>query len=472
MKKPRVLLVNVGARSFRQFWVAPPLSILTLAAYLREKMSVDLLLVDQRADRCSATEIGTRAAAFGADLIGLSVMTPDAYLLKPIIRSIRSALPEALVAIGGNHPSAIGPSVLDSVEADAAVIGEGEVALEMVLRAHGEGGGLAEVPGLVWRSPDGAVTVNPGEVPLIEDLDSLPFPAYDLIDLPKYWRLHTVSPVARRRYVSLLSSRGCPFSCIYCHNSHGRKYRMHSAERVVDEIAWFRRMFGVDDIEFLDDTFNFKAQRIFDMCDLLRNRGLRLKLSVPTGMRSDILTEDVVDALADAGLWHTLMSLESGSRRIQKLIGKSLNIQRYLDSCAMAAKRRVLVHTSCMLGFPTETEEDLKQTIDVACASQSHTAGFHRVVPFPGTRLYEMVKGSNPEKIAKLDYNGTTLTTADVNLTDLPDRVLLAYQRSAVRRYGMSPTRIARLLRVHPAPWSLPAYAPVLAFRMFRGIFS
>jgi anaerobic magnesium-protoporphyrin IX monomethyl ester cyclase len=472
MKKTRVFLVNVGVRAFRTFWAAPPLGILTLAAYLREKLPVELLLVDQRAENISAEEVAKRAMDFGAEIVGLSVMTPDAYLLNPIIRNVRAGLPGVPVIIGGNHPAALGAQVLESIEADAAVLGEGELALEQILRAYFDGGNLSDVAGLAWRNTEGAIVVNPGQIGFIEDLDSLPMPAYDLIDVSRYWRIHTVSPVARRRYVSLLSSRGCPYRCIFCHNSFGRRYRMHSAERVVAEIEHFQKLFGVDDIEFLDDTFNFNAQRIFDMCDLLRTRGIRVKLSVPTGMRSDILTEDVVEALAGAGMWHCLMALESGSPRIQKLIGKSLDIDRYLAACAMASKRRILVHSSCMLGFPTETREDLQQTIDIACEAQSHTAGFYLVVPFPGTRLYQMVREQNPQKLEGLCFDGATLTTASVNLTDLPDHVLLAYQRKAVRKYTLNPARIARLIQVHPKPWSLPLYAPLLAFRLLRGMVS
>jgi len=127
-------------------------------------------------------------------------------------------------------------------------------------------------------------------------------PAYDLIDLPRYWTHQTIAPMSRRRYVSLLTSRGCPYHCIFCHSIFGKHMRMHSAERVVAEIDHFRRRYGVDDFEFIDDTFNYSSKRTSEICDQLRIKGLRLRLAIPNGIRADLLTEEDTEALADAGL--------------------------------------------------------------------------------------------------------------------------------------------------------------------------
>jgi anaerobic magnesium-protoporphyrin IX monomethyl ester cyclase len=472
MNRLRVFLVNCGIRSFNNYWVVPPMGILSLAAYLRDRFPADLMLVNQRLDNWGPAELGRRAGLFEADVVGLSALTPNAGSLNSIIRAVRAARPNAFVVIGGPHASAVGASVLDSIEADAAILGEGEVAFEQTIRARFDGGDLGDVPGLVWRAADGTVVTNPGSSPIVEDLDSLPMPAYDLIDLPKYWHHQTIAPILRRKYVSLITSRGCPYQCIWCHSIFGKRIRMTSAERVVEEVAWFQRKYNVKDFEFIDDTFNFKPDRVIRVCDLLRTRGLRVKLAIPNGIRGDILTQEQVDALADAGLYHCMIALESGSPRIQKLTRKHLNIPRFLEACEMVARKHVYIHTCCMIGFPSETEEEMQQTIDVACQAKTHTTSFFTPIPFPGTPLYDMVKEGHPEKLASLSYDSATYTTVKVNLTDLPDEVLYGYQRKAARTYALNLNRLFRLLRDHPQPWSLPLYVPLLVSRALRGMIS
>ena len=469
-RRIRVFLANVGVRSFNNYWVVPPMGILMLAAYLREKMPVDLMLVNQRLDNCTPEALAQQAVAFNADVVGLSALTPNAHLLNPILRGVRAGLPDAFTLVGGGHPSALGPSVLETIEADAAVLGEGELLFEQAVRARFETGDLSQVAGLVWRASDGTIHTNPGHPGFIEDLDALPMPAYDLIDLPQYWSHQTIAPMSNRKYVSLLTSRGCPYGCIFCHKIFGKRMRVHSAERVVEEIAWFQRKYGVDDFELIDDTFNCDSARIIQICDLLRARGLRIRLAIPNGIRGDLLTETEVEALSSIGLYHCMIPLESGSPRIQSLIRKHLDIPRFLDACAMVAKRRIFIHTCCILGFPTETEAEMQQTIDIACEARSHTTSFFTAIPFPGTPLYDMVREQHPEKLARLSFDDATYTTVAANLTDLPDHVLHAYQRKAVRTYFMNPNRIYRLLRAHPQPLSLLSYFPLLCYRSLRGV--
>ena len=151
---------------------------------------------------------------------------------------------------------------------------------------------------------------------------------------------------------------------------------MHSAERIVDEIEYFQQEYGVEDFEFLDDIFNLNRPRLMAFCELLHRRNLRIKIAFPNGLRTDILTQENVDALADAGTYFSSFALESGSPRIQTLMGKNLNIPRFVHGVEMAVKRGIFANGFNMLGFPTETEAEMLQTINVACNSMLHTASF------------------------------------------------------------------------------------------------
>ncbi|HEO70582.1 MAG TPA: B12-binding domain-containing radical SAM protein [Candidatus Hydrogenedentes bacterium] len=471
-QKPlRIFLLNVGLRRPLYPLATPPMGLLYLAAYLREHFDVDVRILNQRVDNDSPESITKQVVEFGADVVGWSCFTTFAYLLGELSESVRKALPDALQLLGGPHASALGENALVGNVIDAAVPGEGELAFEAILNARLDHGDLSGVPGLIRREADGSVVTNPGDVPLIEELDSLPMPAYDLIDMAAYWKRQSIAPVFRRRYVSLVSSRGCPYGCIWCHKIFGKRIRLHSAERIVEEVDYFKRQYGVDDFEFLDDNVNFKAERMVAFTEALHERNLKLQLAFPTAVRGDLMTDEVVDALADAGMYLCGYSLETGSTRLQKFTGKHLDIPKFLDAVARTARRHVYITGFCMMGFPTETEKELQRTIDVACASKFHTASFFTVTPFPGTPLYDMVQRTHPEKLEHLDYNRMDFSAMKVNLTDLPNEVLYRYQRLAMRKFFLNPRRIASLLRAYPKPLQLPVYAPFFLHRATKGLF-
>jgi len=466
----RIFLVNVGLRPPLYPLVTPPMGLLYLAAYLRSKFDAAIHILNQRLENCPPAEVVRQAREFNADVVGFSVMTTTAYLLPDLVRRTREALPESMILLGGPHVSSVGKEVLEKTAADAAVPGEGELTVEHILHAREAGSGFEDIPGLIWREKTGEIRVNPGTVQQVNDVDMLPRPAYDLIDLPAYWRHQSIAPIVRRRYISLVSSRGCPYRCMWCHNIFGKSIRMHSPERMVEEIEYFQRTYGVNEFEFLDDNFNLRVPRMIQFSEQLRHRGIRVKLAFPTALRGDILTQEGVDALKEAGMYMCGFSLESGSPRIQEMTQKRLDIPKFLKNVEMTAAKRVYIAGFCMMGFPTETEEELQQTIDVATYSDFHTASFFTVTPFPGTPIFELVKQQRPEKLVNLRYDDMDFSSMRVNLTDLPDNVLYAYQRKALRSFFFNPRRIRRLVRDYPKPHFLPMYLPIFLYRASKGV--
>jgi anaerobic magnesium-protoporphyrin IX monomethyl ester cyclase len=472
LKRKRIFLASLGRRTVNLPNCTPPLGILSLAAYLRSKLDLDFLLVDQRIENASVESVVRRAADFGADVVGLSVLTPFAPLLGPLTQGIRAALPNVFIVVGGPHVSAFEEGALAGNVADAAVSGEGEIALEQVVRARQEGADLTSIAGLLWRDAEGAIIRNPGSIPLIEDVDGLPFPAYDLLDVRRYWAVPPMMQLPPHKYLSLFSSRGCPCRCMYCHRVFGKRFRATSPERLVAEIEHLTGAFGVTDIEFLDDIFNLDPKRVLRICDLIAKRNLKLRINFPNAMRTDALTEEVIDALVGAGLYHSAFALESGSPRIQKFMGKHLNIDKFLQGVKWATDRGVFAHGFTMLGFPTETEEDMKATLDVTCNSRLHTSTFFTVIPFPNTELYAYVAKNAPDRLEGIRYDDTEYSGCRINLSEVPDDVLFGYQRAGWQRFYMNPGRIARIVRDYPNPWFLPYYLPQYLIRATKGLFA
>jgi len=469
MKRLRLFLANVARRSTTYPLTTPPMGILSLAAYLRTKFDLEIKLINQKVENYTTLELAEQAILFKPDIVGFGVMTTAAHQLPELTRRVRQARPNALILLGGPHVSAFGEKVLEEVDADAAVIGEGELSFEEILKAHFDGGDFSRIPGLIWRADDGSIVRNPGQMPPIENLDTLPLPAYDLIDLTKYWRLQSMPPVARRRYISLVSSRGCPYQCMWCHKIFGKRFRAHSAGRIADEMEYFTRKYGIDDIEFLDDIFNLDRRRVIDLAEEVRRRGLKVRLALPNAIRTDILTEDVIDAMVDMNTYWCSFALETGSPRLQEYTGKRLNIPKFLAGVEMAVKKRIFANGFAMLGFPTETEQEMQMTIDTMANSRLHTASFFTVTPFPNTRLYQLVKERFPERLEKIRYGDTNFAMARVNLSDVPDDVLFGYQRRANRQFFLNPGRVLRIIRDYPQPLMLPYYLPIFLERATKG---
>jgi radical SAM superfamily enzyme YgiQ (UPF0313 family) len=474
MKRTRVFLTRLGRRTVNFPNSTPPMGILMLAAYLRTQLDVDLRLMDQRGENASVESVVQQAVDFGADVVGLSVMTPYASLLGPLTQALRAALPDVFIVLGGSHVSAFAgfpDGALAGNTADAAVSGEGECALEQVIRAYQAGADLTSIPGLLWRNGQGVITLNPGAIPLVEEIDSLPFPAYDLIDIRKYWTVPPMANLPKHKYLSFFSSRGCPCKCTYCHEVFGKRFRAYSPERLVAEVEHYTKLYEVTDIEFLDDIFNLDAKRVVAICALIAKRNLKLRINFPNAVRTDALTEEVMDAVVGAGLYHSCFALESGSARIQKFMRKHLNIDKFLRGVRWATDRGVFAHGFTMLGFPTETEEDMQATVDVACNSRLHTATFFTVVPFPGTELHDYVAKHAPDKLKGISYDDSEYTGSRTNVSEVPDERLFEYQRAAWRRFYLNPARLARLVRDYPQPLWLPYFVPQYLIRATKGLF-
>jgi radical SAM superfamily enzyme YgiQ (UPF0313 family) len=459
LKSLRIFLANLGFTDLLYPQLSPPLGLMYLASYLRTRFKADIRIIDQKAANCSNEHLVSLAYDFKADIIGISTFSRWSHAVGPIIRAFRGKLPGALIVIGGPHVNSFREKALEGTDADAAVIGEGELAFEKIIEAYFENGNLRDVPGIFRKSKSGEIVKNKGTIPLIRDLDSLPMPAYDLINPAYYWRRQSFSKIPRRKYISLFSSRGCPYGCIYCHRNFGNRFRGHSAERVVEEIKFFKKKYKNNDFEFLDDIFNLSPKRLFAFCDLIQKNNLKIKIMFPNGLRADIVTRDSIDALVDAGLSTTSFALETGSPRLQRLIGKNLNISKFLESVKLAVERGVHTHGFAMLGFPTETEKEMQETIDVVCRSKLHTLSSFNVIPFPNTQIYKMALETHPKELKKIRYdfgyvNGT------VNLSAVSDKTLFSYQRKANRKFYFNPVRLIRIIKDHPKPMQLPLFLP------------
>lgn len=402
------------------------------------------------------TEALTDALAeFPADVVGLSALTAESRSLFRLATAARRAAPSAVILAGGAHASAEPEATAAHADVDAAVVGEGERTLAEILTRIAAGLEWRGVAGIAFRDADGQVQ-RTAPRPYIEDLDELPMPAFDLTDLDAYSRRRGMSLAGQRRYMPLTTSRGCPYRCTYCHDIQGKRFRAHSPEYVLAMIDELRERYGVFDFDITDDIFNFDPQRLMAICDGLIARG-DVHYTCPNGVRGDRLTVEQVDRMARAGAQYVAIAVETATPRLQKQIRKHLRFDKALPVIQAFTERNVFTSGFFMVGFPTESEEELRATVDFAVGSKLHAAYFFVVTPFGGTEMHEHVVETLSEAATQLTGSGMFFRPVE-NLSQVPDGKFYAIRRNAYLRFYLDPRRIFRIWRAHPRKGDLMQY--------------
>jgi len=401
--------------------------------------------------------------AYNPDVIGISGLTPEAKLIEKVARISKAAAPKALLVIGGPHATAYWDRVLDETGADVAVIGEGEITFPALIDAWDKGRNFDEIPGVVYRRNGELRRTDPR--PFIEDLDAIPMPAWDLMDIEKYfYDERFVDLRARRKFMAVFTSRGCPYNCIYCHQTMGKRYRMRSPENILKEIQHLYDHYDIREIEIEDDSFNLDRERSMDIFQGIIDSGMDLAIAFRNGVRGDRSDTAFLRKMREAGTYHIGFGIEAGTERVQKVIRKNLNIPAVLEAMDYAVQLGMFTRGFFMLGFPTERREEIMTTIEVALRSRIHVASFFIVNAFRGTPIYQMAQKMG--KTVDIGYDQYDYNVISHSLCEVPVEELVRMQRMAYMKFYGSPSRIARIIRDVPNKRQIGKYFKQLVRRM------
>jgi anaerobic magnesium-protoporphyrin IX monomethyl ester cyclase len=278
--------------------------------------------------------------------------------------------------------------------ADAVLIGEGERTLLEVISSFEKGRDLHEVRGLSFRI-DGKAVVNPKREVLAE-LDTLPHPAWDLVDVGRYRKIW----MSNHGYFSMnaATTRGCPFKCNWCAKPiYGNRYNSHSAAYILDEIETLTRVHQASHIWFSDDIFGLKPKWVSDFAGLVEKRNLKFRFKIQS--RVDLLLEDdTIGALARSGCDTVWVGAESGSQKILDAMDKGTTVEQIYEASRMLKKHRIKPAFFLQFGYPGETKEDIAKTIRMLSDLLPDDIGISISYPLPGTPFYERVRGELKEK--------------------------------------------------------------------------
>jgi len=450
----RVLLVESGVMAPEKFVYQcyPPHGLMYLASYLRNKdpsHRIKILdLMEKRARPEAAAEL---IRDFRPDFMAVHAMSFQASSMHALAAICKSELPECVVGAGGPHPSAVPEKVVTDPNIDVAAVGEGEETFLELVEKMSCGEELAGTAGTVVKR-DGE-TIRGPERPSIADLDTVPFPAWDLLDLSRYFTdvmLNQNDITCRREITTVFTSRACPFGCIFCHNMFGKRFRARSVSNVLDELTLLHREHGIREFHVIDDCFNCEKGRAEKIMEGVLERGLDVKFAFPNGIRGDRLPDSLLTLMKKAGVYKLNVGVETGSPRVQKLIKKGLALDALKDGVERAAAAGIFTHGFFMLGFPGETRKEMEETVDFACSSRLHTAGFALLSPFPGTEVHRMAVESG--KTVEYDPDDTSYARVTTNLTAEDDDTLCRMHKKAHRRFYGSPRRVFRIISTMPHP--------------------
>ncbi len=384
------------------------LGLAYIAAYVKREMpNVELTLIDTTFNP-SLKYVAKRLEEDSPKVVGIfmdTLMYEDALKIAKLAKS-RSAF----VIGGGPHATILPDSVLENDCIDAVCIGEGEITFTEVLRECLGGKELGKVHG-IWYKEDGRVVRNPAREPM-KDIDQLPFPDMEFFDLETYIdnfiQFDSYRPGIRG--MSTIVSRGCPFRCTYCQPTlekvFGKKFRIRSPQSVFEELKLLKAKYNVEAVYFQDDTLTVSKKWIAEFCNIMVESDLNLVWACNT--RADIIDEQMLRQMKEAGLVKIKVGIESMCDRIRNdVYRKNVSSEQIRNVIDAATGMGIHVTGFFMLGAPTESLADVKETIRFATHSRLDEANFSITVPLPGTHLYETAKEHNwkvPDRLCDYDY--------------------------------------------------------------------
>jgi anaerobic magnesium-protoporphyrin IX monomethyl ester cyclase len=337
-------------------------------------------------------EVLSEISSWKPDLLGVYSVALMWSRAAELMTQVKEVHPSVFTVAGGHGPTAFKESCFDAHAVDAVVYGEGEAtAVELAARVS-DGASLEGVSGCLWRDGDRVVTNGPREP--ISDLDVLPFPAYDLVAhysyRPSYGQVRHVPAI------EMVSSRGCPNSCIYCFRIMGPAVRFRSPGNVVDEMELYVRKYGAREIKFWDEHFTLDRARALAICEEILRR--ELKVEFWCSARVDAVDEELLRMMKRAGCWCINYGLETGVDKNLRALDKEATVEQGVQAVEMTHDAGIETVGTYVFGIPGETYEEGLETIRLACRLNHFYVEFFPLTPFPGTELYE-----NVEKYGKLN---------------------------------------------------------------------
>lgn len=448
----KVLLVNPPYINFEGMKESGghimPFNLAYLAGYLRKKIGCQIKILDTEILGLGYKKIKDFLKKEQPDITGFTCLSPTINHVFKICKIIKKELElNCITVVGGIHPTILPRETLKNPYVDFAVVGEGEITFsELVKTIKEKRGDFKNINGLYYKQGTTILNTPPRE--FINNLDDIPFPARDLFNLKLYYSAPT-KKLSEELCSPISTSRGCAFDCIHCVSKSiwHRRVRYRSAENVIAEIEECINKFNIKEFNVLDDNFTLNKPRALEICQQIIDK--KLPIVWICSSRADAIDDELACLMAKAGCKKVSLGLESGSQKILDLMRKQTTVEQGKGAVKIIRKYNIQVHASFMLGNIGETEETVRETIDLAKSLPLDNATFFTTCPVPGSDLYYYAKSkgfisdNTPwEMFAPLTDATPIPVQKDLNQNDL-----IYWQKKAFREFYLRPKYIFHKLK-------------------------
>ena len=411
-----------------------PMGLMYLASVLR-RAGHRVRIIDGEVERIDHDSMAAIVAAERPHFFGITSTTAQATRAFALAQTVKERAPDTFVVLGGSHASSLPERSLQECDAlDAAVFGEGERTILEIMDRLAARQPLLGVRGTACRDA-GGIVINPARE-LIEDLDTIPFPAWDLVPMQQYVA-STWFPNKVKQYANIFTSRGCPYGCTFCgaKTTWTRKFRARSPENVVAEVEEVYRRLGIPNFFVSDDLFTLKRKRVMDVCNLILEKQLPITWTCLS--RVNTIDPEMLALMKRAGCYLICYGLESGSQTVLDKLDKGTTVDQGIEAVAMTKAAGIKVFGSFMIGSPGETPETVEATIRLIRKMKLDEVGLGVTTAYPGTDLFDAF-GSNAKDLdwdKALAFNPSAADHSDVFLkcTDLDDEQIRRLFHKAMR---------------------------------------
>ena len=433
--------------------VAQPMGLACIAAYIREKGFSDVSILD-----CEALQIGLNEVKDhipkDVSVVGATSVTPTLKNACAIMKIAKAVNPKCATVIGGDHVTALPEETLSVYpEIDFGVFGEGEITFLELLKGLEKGlDDYSSIQGLVFRK-DGAIKKNAPR-PLISDINELPIPAYDLLPMDKY-----VSPahhaifldkeVKLNPFTIFFSLRGCPYRCKYCASKvmWERRVRYRSVEKTMEEIDYLIKNFGIKCLEFNDENFIINKPRMKRLISELKKRKEEHGVYWNCLTRVDSVDLETLKDMKDAGCYFIRFGVESGDQRMLDLMSKDITVEQVKHAFKLTKEAGIACSASFIIGYPGETWETFRNTLNLAIEIDPTLAFFFVAIPIVGTELYD--EAVEKGLILNSDWNGWVqmAETPIMRNEALSSDELIKMRNMSYKKFYLRPKYVLKMLK-------------------------
>lgn len=414
----------------------PPIEMLYLAAIAREWHHIKVSLLDAVGEDYSNKNVIDHVKASNAKMIvsitGFEIFEEDINVLK----ELKQNFPNHIFVVFGHYPTHFARDTLKISQADYILSGEPDINFSNLLDYLSSKILKEEMKGVYYIDENNNLKIHEGEE-RIKKPNELPLPAHDLLNIDLY-----NEPFLPKPFGLIQSARGCPYACNFCVRSYGTRLALRSPESIIDEIKLLKQLHKIKSFRFIDDTFTATNKRVIRFCKLLIAEGIKIKWTCLS--RADTLDEEMISWMKKAGCVRVYIGIESGSPKILKMITKNIDLEQGLINIKLLKKYDIETSAFYMVGYPEETEEDFKLSLDYA-----RKANFDYVIPFkfiayPGTVFYDQNKD-------KINFNLFPYNNSfkEESLNTIGEKRLTYFYRNYYFRIGYLAKAIKRLF-VYP----------------------